>query len=469
MENAVFISEFLGLEGDELEQHGVFDAVINTDSHFFINILRLKQTKVPEFSHSYKRINSFFSDIMRLLCASRKKGDRFYREALAKFHFSGVNGINLGFSESGVDAGFGKILSKKTIDDAYEIVKAGSTQPEIFQLVGLFEENVAADRLSDMVATLIKEDIVNYTKRINRLLNVNGTEYPQIAFHDEIIVNPYKNCELLYLPVDILHELPIAKSWDDIDRVISENEVIRMEINENVGNEWYKLGASAKKHYLKEQVFKDSQRCANVIDGYRREQISKFNPETDIEYFISDTFKKIKRSGAFNFLEHCDNQEISSWDAALKVLNIFKHWVEDNRGWDLIIEAATRKREKAVQSLIHLAGVQYCKENNIDMSFEANEGPGPVDLKISRGNDKTVVEVKLSSNADYLHGYEEQIERYAQAEETNKRIFVYVQVGNPERDKKIRNRHKERIDRGENPPFLFMIDSQKQVSASLRS
>lgn len=333
----------------------------------------------------------------------------------------------------------------------------------------MFEENVAADRLSDMVATLIKEDIVNYTKRINRLLNVNGTEYPQIAFHDEIVVNPYKNCELLYLPVDILHELPIAKSWDDIDRVISENEVIRREINEIVGNEWYKLGASAKKHYLKGQVFKDSQRCANVIDGYRREQISKFNPETDIEYFISDTFKKIKRSGAFNFLEHCDNQETSSWDAALKVLNIFKHWVEDNRGWDLIIEAATRKREKAVQSLIHLAGVEYCKENNIDMSFEANEGPGPVDLKISRGNDKTVVEVKLSSNADYLHGYEEQIERYAQAEETNKRIFVYVQVGNPERDKKIRNRHKERIDRGENPPFLFMIDSQKQVSASLRS
>lgn len=29
---------------------------------------------------------------------------------------------------------------------------------------------------------------------------------------------------------------------------------------------------------------------------------------------------------------------------------------------------------------------------------------------LSRGNDKTVVEIKLSSNADYIHGYEEQIE-----------------------------------------------------------
>ena len=46
------------------------------------------------------------------------------------------------------------------------------------------------------------------------------------------------------------------------------------------------------------------------------------------------------------------------------------------------------------------------------MTFEANEGPGPVDLRMSRGNDKTVVETKLSSNADYIHGYEEQIEKY---------------------------------------------------------
>ena len=468
MENAVFVSEFFNL-GDELERLGVFDAVINTDSPFFINVLRLKQTTVPELSHSYEKINAFFSDIMRLLCASQEKGDRMYREALRRFDFSGVNGINLGFSESGVDAGFGRILSQKVIGDAYDIVKAGSTQPEIFQLVGLFEENVAADRLSDMIATLIKEDIINYTRRINEQLSLNESTYPQITFVNGIAVNPYKHCELLYLPKDILHELPIAKCWDDIDRVISENETIRREVNEAIGNEWYKLGAAAKKHYLKEQIFKDPLKCVNVINGYRQEQIGEFNPETDIEYFINDTFRKIKKSGAFDFLEHANNTEISSWDASLKVLGIFKHWVEDNRGWDLVIETTTRKREKAVQSLIHLSGLQYCKDNNIDMSFEANEGPGPVDLTISRGNDKTVIEVKLSSNDDYLHGYEEQIERYAQAEETDKRIYVYVQVGNPGRDEKIRKRHEERINGGENPPLLYMIDSQKQMSASRRA
>lgn len=101
------------------------------------------------------------------------------------------------------------------------------------------------------------------------------------------------------------------------------------------------------------------------------------------------------------------------------------------------------------------------------MTFEANEGPGPVDLKMSRGNDKTVVEIKLSSNADYIHGYEEQIEKYAKAEGTTQRVFVYVKVGNPGRDKR-EELHASRLNNGENPPELFIIDSQGQASASKR-
>jgi len=36
-------------------------------------------------------------------------------------------------------------------------------------------------------------------------------------------------------------------------------------------------------------------------------------------------------------------------------------------------------------------------------------GRGPVDFKISRGEDKTVIEIKLTSNNDCLHGFEVQI------------------------------------------------------------
>ena len=148
------------------------------------------------------------------------------------------------------------------------------------------------------------------------------------------------------------------------------------------------------------------------------------------------------------------------------MLSLFRDWVENNKGWDEILSASTSRREKSLQRLLHLSGKYFCTQNNIDMTFEANEGPGPVDLKMSRGNDKTIVEIKLSSNADYLHGYEEQIEEYAKAEGTSQRVFVYVKVGNPGRDKRITELHALRLANGDNPPELFIIDAQKQISAS---
>lgn len=460
-----FISEFFELD-DELDELGVFDSIMNKDSHFFINILRLKKSKTPEFANAYNRVNEFFGTLMLLLDNSKEKNDKLYNAALNRFDFPGVNGINLGLSETGVDAGFDPVLSAQVINDTFEIVKAGSKQPEIFQLVGLFENNVAADRLSDMIASIILEDIKEYTRRINRELNLDSEHYGEITFQDGIAINPYKKCELLYVPKEILHEIPIARCWSDIDRVISENEAIRAEVNEAVGSEWGKMRAAEKKDYLKQYVFKDAKRCGRLINGYKNADIEEYSVEKDLDYFVSDTFKRMKKSGMFEFLEHADKSEISSLDAAISILKIFKEWVEWNKGWDEIQSASTTRREKAVQRLLHLSGKHYCTENNIDMSFEANEGPGPVDLKISRGNDKTVVEIKLSSNDDYMHGYEQQIEDYARAEGTDKRIFVYVQVGNPIRDSKIQKRHQQRVENGENPPVLFMIDSQKKKSAS---
>lgn len=461
----IFISEFFDLD-NELDELGVFDSIINIDSKFFINILRLKQSEIVEFKGSYNRINDFFRTIMILLDTANDKGDKMYRAALEKFTFPGVKGINLGVSETGMDAGFGPILSKQVISDAFDIVKAGSKQPEIFQLVGLFEKNVSSDRLSDMIATIILPDIKAYTREINQKIGLNNSNYANIEFKDEIAINPFKKCELLYLPKEILHEIPIARSWSDIDRVIAENKAIRDEVNEAVGKEWGKMCAADKKEYIKNHIFNNTERCGRLIDNYRQVEINEYELANNWEYMISDTFKQMKKSGLFNFLEHSDNSEIDSWQASLKVLSLLKDWVENNKGWDEILSTTTGRREKSLQRLLHLSGKYYCTTNNIDMSFEANEGPGPVDLKISRGMDKTVVEIKLSSNDDYMHGYEEQIEKYAKAEGTRKRIFVYVKVGNPIRDNKIEQRHKERTESGENPPFLFIIDSQKQSSAS---
>ncbi len=63
-------------------------------------------------------------------------------------------------------------------------------------------------------------------------------------------------------------------------------------------------------------------------------------------------------------------------------------------------------------------------------------GNGALDIKVSRGSDKTITEIKLSSSEQYLRGYETQIGLYGKAEQTEKMIYVFIDLGNPVRRKK---------------------------------
>ncbi len=242
---SILFSKEFGIPVDEIIRTGVFDVFLDEDSHFFINIKRLQETDVSEFVGAYNSINEYFREI-GLLLKSSKHGNKLYREALKRFDFPEVNGINLGFSAGRHGAGFGKQLRNQIIADAYEIIQSGSEQPEIFHLTSLFEENVGPDRLSDMFARLIYKNILAYTKRICQELKIVPENYPAYQFSNGLLINPYKKVKLLLLPVDILHELPIARCWDDIDRVCRENEAIHDEINSLVGNEWNKMASSEK-------------------------------------------------------------------------------------------------------------------------------------------------------------------------------------------------------------------------------
>ena len=169
--------------GKKLDEAGVFDPVLEKDSNFFINIQRLKQTDIPEFVNSYNTIQSFFRRIIKLLDKAQlqSKSDTFYDAAIKMFHFPEVpevNGIRLGHSKSGRGAGFGQIIEEQVIFTAFDIVKAGIEDPEFFEMIPLFQKNVGPDRLSDMIAGLILNDIRAYTKRVYQDFNITKAKYP---------------------------------------------------------------------------------------------------------------------------------------------------------------------------------------------------------------------------------------------------------------------------------------------------
>ena len=454
---AILFSNEFNVSQEQMFQTGVFDVFLDEDSHFFINIKRLQVCTVPECLNAYEKVNQYFHNI-GLLLAKAKVGDKLYQTAIDYFDFSEVSGINLGFSEGTRGSGFGKKLSNKIVKDAYDIIQAGTNEPEIFQLVSLFEENVGPDRISDMVAKIISDEIVSYSKRIYTELNINSKTFPSFQFDDGILQNPYKKSQLLLLPAEILHKLPVAKEWSEVDRVCRENRAIKRELNSNISKEWAKMSSSAKKDYLLQYIFKNPEKVGRLIQSYKDSKVGKCNFFEDIDYLI----KFIKSSIDF------EKENLrTSFEASKEILNSYKRWVEYHRGALVINPRKQKASEKVVQRTIHAVALMYCELNNWDISPETDNGRGPVDFKISRGNDKTVIEIKLSSNAQCVHGLETQIEEYAKAENTANKIFVVVKVTpGSQRIQFVKRKWKEMKNKGLEPAEIIEIDAVEKKAAS---
>ena len=156
-----------------------------------------------------------------------------------------------------------------------------------------------------------------------------------------------------------------------------------------------------------------------------------------------------------------------SKEIALLICDRFKDYIENNKGYELIYIDKEPRDETIVQRYFHSFAVSFCQAYNLDISPETDSGRGSVDFKMSRGNDKTVVEIKLTSNTSLIHGFEVQIEEYAKAEKTNKKVYLVFDNGGP----KIRLQKLQKLYENEQNSSaktdLIIIDAKPKESASI--
>ena len=355
-----------------------------------------------------------------------------------------------------------------------EILSKSKLYPEVFHHVGLFCEGIGPDRLSDMVSNIIKEDIILYTKKILRLLNINKSNYPHLQFDENnFLLNPNSGKEILFLPKEILHELPIAENWEDIDKFINRNQLIRNEFNEIVGTNLSKVSKSEKKNYIKNRIFLEEIEIEKFISEYKKFFLEKYDYDNDSVGHLAPV-KKVKE--LINTSPFRIGKDISIYDETIMICKYFKDLIENNKCYDILYEKNGKSRdEKIVQRTIFLGTRYMCEVHNIDISPESDAGRGPVDFKFSRGNEKVLVEVKLSTNSNLEHGYLVQIEEYAKAEKTDKKIFLLIDFGlNDERIKKLLKKEKEILEKYKEKinnhevvfPEIIIVDAKPKKSAS---
>ncbi|SFQ41756.1 hypothetical protein [Salibacterium halotolerans] len=459
-----FLSTVLNL-GNEVDDIGVFDPLLDIDSNYFINIKRLKEAKTPEFEDAYEKINALFREIGLLLANSSERKHKLYKAALKRFDFPEVNGICLGYSNSKHGSGFGEYLREQIISDSKQIIDSGVKEPEIFHLVGLFEKNVGPDRISDMIACIVKSDIEIYTKRINKQLGINETNYPDFQFQNGLIINPFKNSPVLLLPKEVLHELPIAKDWEDIDRVCNEIEEIRREINEVIGKEWTKSSSSYKKEFLKDYIINNPEVFMKIIKKYRETSIPiyDFNNDPNGEYRVAKIANVLPNEYPIEIPEEGE----TTHKIAKLLCHKFKDLVENNKVNDLLYINGKPRSEKIVQRAFFCVADSYCSAFKLDISPETDSGRGPVDFKFSDSYlDRTLVEIKLTSNHNLVHGMKTQIQEYAKAEKTANLIYLVIHNGGPNKRIEELMKHYSENKEKKKCPLLILVDATPKESAS---
>lgn len=277
------ISNYLNISPRDFAATGAFDAVLEVDSKLFIDPHLLKYTTAPELVGSYQKMIEHFSDVIKLLIRSERRGDKFWREAEMRLRFNEVKGLCIGYSSASTSgSGMGTGFRAQLLRTAKTIVDAGIHDPEFFELLGLFEEGVGADRISDMVAQIIIEDLLAYSQRVLDSLGVKAhlqdVKYRGKTY--QLVRNPYNNWPIILIPMDILRDLPMAYGLSDVGDVVEFNQQLRARLNQLLGISW-KEAKNLTKGKVRTVLLGEPDILRRLIEEYRGLPARPYDFEND--------------------------------------------------------------------------------------------------------------------------------------------------------------------------------------------
>jgi hypothetical protein len=464
------MSDVLGISNESIESMGAFDAFVDIDSKFHIDPHLLKIASTPELRHSYSKFQKYFQDIVQILRGSTIKGDRLWREACKRLIFREVPYAGLGYATKGTHGtGIGPETAKEITNTASEIIHAGILDPAIFELIGLFEEQIGADRISDMTLSIILTDILRYTERIAVCFNTCRKKHTVRGGDFELPYNKTTRKPIILIPMEILRPLPVALDWSDIDFVSSHNVDLRNRVNKTIGNTW-KAATRVPKKDIKSAILDNPEILEDLLEQYKKKPPVPYDFSRDPEGEIiwSKTAQECTQSYPLDLRQF---SHLTSSNAVSIVSTICKHFkklVEDNGLFRLFYDDnGTQKKERAAQLLFFGIADAYCRANDLNLTAESNAGRGPVDFKISKGYRVSInVEIKYTTN-DIIHGFNKQLPIYNKAENATHSIFLVIRITNTDdKIKRLLDLQTSVRASGQKTPDIIIVDGRIQPSAS---
>lgn len=473
---ALTYSRYFKIKHKDFLTKGVYNAFLDKDSLLHIDPLLLKGCDIPDFQNAYNEFFNYFKLFIPLVKAAKAADlrDRFFKRMVERFTFKEIPNTGLGFSKGNTHGrGISGALSVQLANSAYDIIKAGLEDPEIFGLMQLIEDNMAADRISDMTIAILQLRFLQYTERIAKELHLPTKTYRYS--HDTVFMVPfYKGKPVHFIPVSFLADLPIARDFDEIDDVCFYNTQLKKKIAEIIGVNWSEYKEYKKRDWKK--LIVENKSCYDTaIQFYKNLDAVPYNFDSDNKDQYRDVLlQELLESVPFEQPADFITEEEEVYKLTMAMCRQFKHLVEDNRISELFYRNKRTPDETDWQLLLYTVADTYKLAGNLDISItrEDNPGVGEIDFHITRGSKaNTVIEIKRSTNDNLIHGYRTQLAAYMKAERAKSGIFMVIM----ERDnydeirQKIEAVQNDMIQNGEYTPNVIYINGMKQPSASKSS
>ena len=463
----MYFNQRFDVSAIKMRNLGVFNPEYGVDNRMFVDPKLLENAK-EEFAGAHDDLHAYYRKTIEVLKISQYKGDIAWKMACTRMRFKETSNTSLGVSADGTDGNaIGKTLSEEIILRAHEILPHVGYSPDVFELIGVFAENLGCDRLSDMIVSILIPRFLAYTDRITKTLGVTQT---YTVRHDgrSYLCPQFKKGEkpLVLVPRDLLKPLPIALDIEEALDNASLNEAMREKANK-IFADAQKSGARPSKHELRALIRANPTSYQQILNGYRKvkpvpydfdratSKVSDFDPIA--KELVGDKPQAKTGLNPNQRLETCLSETLSH----------VKQSIEENRLSDVLFSDDGKPRNEVIaQRVIFAIARIFGKLYNVDVSREGNAGPGAVDFRFTVGNqDRSLVEVKLSTHSRLIDGYYGQLPAYGKAEQIRRLLLIIIRV---DQDDEPIIKLRAAIKRSPRAIDLHMFDAVRKVSASKR-
>ena len=457
MSQKIYFSDFFEVSREIIESEGFFDISLLNDLPLFIDPFLIFCSENAE----YQKLHN---EIIKYMVFLRDYSIRFpipEKGMLAsRYKFSEVKQNYLGYCEdgnsgSGLGDDFAIALHTGLKDIFSNFGEETVTKSPHLEKLCLIKERVGKDNISDFTTNLIKHYLLDITqefarKYINPKYCRTFRNIPRVAFDYDVGVWKsgtyylpcYANDYVLLTPSDVLVR---AETWINKKDFYKQvpyigislpDEVLRYQVNE------YFYSLLSKKPTRTQKASAAQKTVAQfpqLIDYYIRTK------EDDEEGAIQEGIQEV---GAVRqvFIDQLQNLvyqlqtqtkfysvPLNSYTEALERVMYLKHVIEDCDGYRWFYDGDEPIRR---ESDLHIMYKLVCFDTISDVNSEVNNGRGPVDFKLSRGQkDSSLVEFKLTRTLK--RNLEKQVEIYKDASNTDKAIKVILFFTDEEEQKTI--------------------------------